>query len=284
MGRDASPPPDDALEDVAYLSRSGNRLRILELLATEPRTAREIRELTDASRSTLRRILAELEERGWARRTTDGDFVATARGEHVVTAFTPLVGAMQAVRELGDAVAWIPTDEWPVELHHFRDATVRRSTPTSPVAAADYLADLLPGASTFRCLTHVAPPVDVSKAMLDGVETGRLDAEYVFTGELVEYLRDQPDRLARWQRYLQNDARVYGYAGRIPCNLWIVDDTVFLGNSHPDVDQACELIECTDEAVHSWARDVIEAYRTDADPLGVDAFADGPTMSTGRTE
>lgn len=277
-------PLDDPLEDIAYLSRSGNRLQILDLLATKPHTSRELRALTDASRSTLRRILAELEERGWVERTTDGHVVATPKGEHVITAFTPLVASMQAIQELDDAVAWLPREEHSISLQHFSDALVRRSTSTSPMSAVDYLADRLPEGSTFRCLTHVAPPVEVSKAMLADVSSGRLTAEYVLTEELVEYLGNKANRRTRWQQYIENGAHVSRYTGHIPCNLWVVDETVFVGNSHPEVDQACELIESTDEAVRSWAHDLIESYRTDADHLGAEAFAEGPTVSTGPEE
>jgi hypothetical protein len=210
--------------------------------------------------------------------------VATPKGEHVITAFTPLVASMQAIRELDDAVAWLPSEEHSIRLQHFSDALVRGSAPTNPMSATDYLADRLPEASTFRCLTHVAPPVELSKAMLAGVSSGRLTAEYVFTEELVEYLDNKADRRTRWQQYIENGARVSRYTGQIPCNLWVVDEFVFVGNSHPEVDQACELIESTDEVVRSWAHDVIESYRTDADPLSAEAFADGPTVSTGPGE
>jgi DNA-binding HxlR family transcriptional regulator len=135
--------PNGPLEDVAYLSRSGNRLQILDALATRAYARHELEARTTASRPTLRRILNELTERGWVERTVDGDYVATAKGEHVIAAFTPLVGAMQTVRRLGEAVAWLPTEELTIGLHHFSDATVRRASPNDPVAEASYLLDLL---------------------------------------------------------------------------------------------------------------------------------------------
>jgi len=51
--------PTDAIEDVAYLVRSTNRVRILDALADDPRTRRALTEATGASRTTLDRIVNE---------------------------------------------------------------------------------------------------------------------------------------------------------------------------------------------------------------------------------
>lgn len=284
MPRDTSVPPDDALEDVAYLSRSGNRLQVLELVATEPHTPREIREVADASRSTLRRILAELEERGWAERTTDGDVVATAKGEHVVTAFEPLIGSMRAIRELDEAVTWLPSDELSLGLHHFSDATVRRGDRTSPSAEASYLHDRLRDASSLVNLTSVGPPLSMMKTTRDGVASGRLTATTVLTERVVEYLQSQPEQLPLWQEYITAGARVYYYEGAIPCHLFIVDETVLIGNNQPEVVRPCEFIETDDEAVLTWAREMIESYRADANRLGPETFAQESITSLNQND
>lgn len=72
------------LDDVEYLARSANRVRVLETLAKGPHDRTDLQEKTGAARATLGRILGEFEERGWIRR--DGaeyelmplsDFLAT---------------------------------------------------------------------------------------------------------------------------------------------------------------------------------------------------------------
>lgn len=266
---------DAPLEDIAFLSRSSNRFRVLDALSTDPQTRRELETEVDASRPTLQRILADFTDRGWVERTADNEYAPTAKGEHIVARFAPLVEAMRAVQRLDEAVAWLPTGEHAIDVEHFSDATVRRSTPTSPIAAADYLAEVVPNASRFTCLAHIAPPVDVSATLLDSVLDGQLTAEMVFTDDLVEYLLTKPDRTARWRRHLENGTGVFRYPGYIPCNLFIVDDTVFVGNSHPEVDQACQLIESRDDAVEQWAQSVIESHRTEADRLDTETFTDG---------
>lgn len=277
-------PPDDALEDIAYLSRSGNRVAVLELVATNPHTPREIREVVDASRSTIRRILAELVERDWAERTPDGDIVATVKGEHVVATFTPLAGSLQAIRELDEAVAWLPSDELSIDLHHFSDATVRRGDPASPAAEASYLHDRLRDASTLSNLVSVGPPLSMMKTTRDGVVSGRLTATTVLTERVVEYLRSHSEQLPLWQDYINAGARVYYYEGEIQCHLFIVDDTVLVGNNQPEVVRPCEFVETDDETVLSWARELIESYRADATRLGPETFAREFPASTDQTD
>ena len=268
--------PTDALEDIAYLSRSRNRVTILDALASGERTRRELDESIGVARTTLDRIVNEFEERGWAERTSDGAYVATPAGEHVAAEFAPLVGAMQGVRTLGDTVAWLPTEELSVGLHHFSDATLRLPEPNNTVAPAEHVTGLLREATEFSCLVRVAPPLAFEEAMRDGVVDGRLTAEHVITEGEFAYITGRPDRLRRWREYIEAGANVYRYEGDIPCNLFVVDGVVLLSDREPE---SCAFIESESEAVRSWARGTIETYRTEADPLTAEAFADGGSPS-----
>jgi hypothetical protein len=53
--------PIQALEDVEYLSRSPNRVIILDTLTKGPYSHRDLAELTETSRTTLDRIVNELD-------------------------------------------------------------------------------------------------------------------------------------------------------------------------------------------------------------------------------
>lgn len=267
---ESDPIPDAALEDVAYLSRSPNRVRILEALATEAYPRRELGEATDTSRTTLGRILSEFEERGWAERTADGTYAATARGDHVAAAFRPLIASMDAIRTLGDAVGCLPTDELSTGLHHFADATVRSPNPNVPLGPVRRLANLLADATTFRTLTFISPPTAIGDAMHDGVLSDRLNAEHVLAGGLVEHLREQPEGPPEWQSYLEAGARVYRYRGHVPCNLFVIDEHVLLMRDRP---QAGHLVESENETVRAWADDLIDDYREEAERMDSETFA-----------
>ncbi|WP_265108908.1 helix-turn-helix transcriptional regulator [Halosolutus halophilus] len=263
--------PEDALADIAYLARSSNRVEILATLATEPHASRDVAAATAASRSTLERILTELEERGWAERTTDGTYVATPAGEFAISKFVPLVGAMQAIRSLGDAVGWLPADELSIGLHHFRDATVSRPESNSPLAPDTQLVGMIREADSFHCLVRIAPSVAFENAVRDAVVEGNLTTEHVLTDGEHASLSERRDRLEHWREYLEAGANVYRYDDRIPCNLFVLDDAVFLANRQPET---CAFIVTENERVRSWARHVIETYRREADRLDATAFSE----------
>lgn len=262
--------PNGALEEIAYLSRSDNRLLILTALTEGPHTRRELEEVTGVSRATLGRIVNEFEERNWAERTTDGDYVATPTGQHMVTQFTPFVESIEAVRRLGEAVEWLPTDELSIGLHHFNDAVVKRPENDDPMEVIDYFTDQIRDASEIRVLTHLAPPEPFAKSMRDGFDTNRLNGTFVLTGELVEYLRRRSAREERWRAYIEAGADVYRYEGDIPCNLLVIDDTVFIKSSRSDSVKLsyAEPIVSDNETVWAWATDLIETYQNQADHIG----------------
>jgi predicted transcriptional regulator len=272
--------PTDALEDIAYLGRSRNRVLILDALATEAHTRRELAERTGIARTTLNRLINEFEERGWAERTPDGAYETTPAGEFVITEFTPLVGAMQAIRSLGDAVAWLPNDELTIGLDQFSDATVIRPEPDNPMVPDTRLVDLIRETTDYHCLACIAPSIAFEKAMLNGLVDGRLTTEHVFTEQPLSYLADQPDRLSHWQDNLAAGAIVHRYDGQIPCNLFIMDQTVLIADRHPE---ACAYIKSENETVWAWAHEVFETYRAKAEPLTTETLTNEQFPSAKRT-
>lgn len=258
-----------ALEDVAYLSRSENRVRILCSLARGPHTRRELGEVTSVSRATLGRITNELEERGWAERTTDGDYVATPTGIQIASQFVPFVKSVETIRRLGETVTWLPTEELSIGLHHFNDATVRRPKNDDLTEAIDYFTEKIRDVSEFSTLTELAPPVSFEETMHEDLLSNRLTATYVLTGELVDYLRDQPERRERWRDCLEAGVEAHRYEGDLPCNLFVFDETVLIKRSGSETEQPSYgiPIETSNPDVRSWAHDLIESYRTKADPI-----------------
>lgn len=260
-----------ALDDVAYLGRSANRLKLLVALTVEPSTRSELEARTGVASTTVGRILNELQERGWVERTVDGEYGGTPTGRLVVREFTPIIDALETVRRLGDAATWLPVDELSVGLRHFEDATVVGPTPNAPFELVDHIADLVRNARTFRTLTFLDPPTPVGEAMHAGVVDGRLTAEHVLAGGLVAHLRDEQSSPPDWRSYLEAGARVYRYGGRIPCNLFVVDETVLLMSDRPE--GAGAAIQSTDETVRAGVNELFEEYRDDAEPVYAEFFA-----------
>lgn len=274
MSRDSDVFPEEAMDEVAYLSRSTSRVRILDALAVDSYTRSDLEKTTGIARTTVGRIINEFEERGWVHRTVDGAYTATPTGEGIISEFKPFVASIQTIENLGDLVAWLPTDEVPIGLHFFTDATVRRPDPTDPMSTIEDFNDRLTGVSEFHCLVGVAPPIPFERAMRDGVVNRGLRTEHVITADELSYLLEQPERLPRWRDYIEAGANVFLYDGQIPCNLFVFDDTLVITNSQSDIGESLVGIESGNEAVLSWAHEVITKYKEEAERLDSLAFTE----------
>ena len=269
-----------ALADITYIARSENRVTILKTLESGAATRRELEETTGIARATVGRTLADFEDRGWAERLSEGAYAVTPTGKRVVAAFVPFVETMAAIRTLGDTVVWLPTDQVPIDLQEFREATVRRAEQADPLALATYATELLETAAEFRCLVGVAPPLAFERTLRDRVTAGELTTTHVITAEELNYLRGFPERVERWQEYVAAGGNVYCYDGAVPCSLLVFDDTVLIGRSPSDGRTSEAFIESRSKEIHSWAHEVVDQYRQEAKPLGGDAFV----VSDGATE
>ena len=274
-----SPIPSAALEDIAYLSRSQNRIGILEALASGPYTRRELEAFTEASRTTLDRIVNELEERGWAERTVDGEYVTTPTGQQLLEQLLPFIDAVVAIRQLGDAIAWLPAAELSIGLHHFRDATVRRPEQDDPMVTIDYFTELIQDTTQFRVLTDLAAPVPLARAMRDRIVAGEMTAEYVVADGIIEYTKEKSDRRTRWREMTEEGASVFRYEGAIPCNMYIFDDRLLLkkGGTEPIEEGYGVPIESTDGTVLAWGHDLIDQCRAAATRVDASTFAEEST-------
>ncbi|SEP16173.1 Predicted transcriptional regulator, contains HTH domain [Halogranum amylolyticum] len=252
----------DAMANIAYLARSQNRIEILETLTTGSHTSRDVEEQTGTSRSTLERITTELEERGWAERNNNGEYVLTETGERIAEETSRYVGAMEAIETLGEAVNWLPNDELTIDLRYFRDAVVWKPEPNDVAAADTRIIDLSRDGDRFACLSNTAGTVGLETEMIEQFGKDQLDVENVVTPEELDIYRQDPERAARWKSYLEAGANVYCYHGQIPCVLILIDETVFIGDRRLET---LGVIESSNDAVRSWAEGVLANYRDNAE-------------------
>lgn len=264
--------PDGALSDIAYLSRSRSRVTILDAIATESYSQSELETYTGVARTTVGRVINEFEERGWARRTAHGEYTATPSGERIIAEFKPFVQTVEVVRTLGDLVAWLPLEEAPIDIRHFADAIIHRPEPADPMSTVTEFNTRLEGCTEFQCLVRIAPPIPFERAMREGVVNRDLETKHVITADEYAYLLNYPERMARWQEYVDGGANVYRYDGEIPCNLFVFDDSVLVSNTTSEFGDPHVAIESCNETVVSWAKRVIEQYRSEAHRLDATAF------------
>lgn len=275
MASDERPFAAEGLEDVAYLSRSRNRATILDSLSRGAQTRRELTEHVGASRTTLDRIVNELEDRGWVERTTDGEYVATAAGRHLIREVRPCVEAVEAIRRLGPAVDWLPVEELEIGLRHFRDATVWRPDGADPAETLDFMIRLVRETTEFRVLTHLKPPLSLLQVIQEEVASGGLSVRGVSTDSYADgSTSGQSKRPELWQDIHGAGGELYRYGGPIPCNLWVFDEVVLIKKSGPEpIDESYGVpIVSENDAIRSWAEGLIEDYIAEAERIDDEHF------------
>jgi len=272
--------PITALEDIAYLSRSANRVVILDGLTEGQYSRGALANQTGVSRTTLDRIVNELEERGWVKRTTEGNYSATAHGRLLMRRFRPFLESVEALHCLDDALTWLPIDELDIGLEHFSDAVVRQPESGDPVEVTDFFNELLWNTSEFRVLSHLAPPEPLGETLVERVTSERMTMDGVITDELLGYLGSRPERARRWIALVEAGSDLHHHKGPIPCNLWIFDETVLIKKSGPEpIDEAYGVpIVSENDTVRSWAHDLIDEWMERASPIDISAFDAGPTL------
>jgi len=167
-------------------------------------------------------------------------------------------------------VAWLPNDELTIGLQYFRDATVMRPETNATSALSTHAIELMREATEFTCLVNIAPSLGFENAMMNGVVDGRLRTQHIITDGELAVIRQKADRASRWQTYIEAGADLYFYDGRIPCNILIIDETVFILDRQPE---AIEAIKSSNDVVRSWAHEVISDYQEDAERLTTATFA-----------
>lgn len=254
-----------ALDDVAFLANSTNRVAVLRTLADRPHHRDELQEAVDASRVTLTRNLNDLEAKGWIERRGQVCEV-TPLGAWVWDEFTRLLETMTVGSRLRDVLQWFPTERVPFDVRRLRDASVVLPTQTSLAPHVRRAADHLRSARRARVLASQIAP-SIVEATATAVEEHGQRFEAVLTPGLVETVTNDPavgPQLAE----LHDAAGVDLYVARDEHEgiLFVADGTVgFLLTDDEGVARALVLSE--DEIVYEWATEAFERRRARAEPI-----------------
>lgn len=256
---------DPPLEPIAFLARSPNRMQVLTTLADDPRTREQLREELPVSRTTLARILNELEEREWVTRRGK-EYTTTRASEAILARFDPLLETVKGIQNLGEAIDWLPPPAHAIDLRHFTNAKVTTATDANPAAPFDRAYELIRAADRYRAVTNTAIPRYVV-TLLERHNQGELDYEGVIAAEFIESLNDA-DRVESWEG-LAATGRTWVYDGQMPISMHIVDQTVliWLGKAEQGELEIYGLLESDNAAVLSWAESLYQEYRTESELL-----------------
>jgi predicted transcriptional regulator len=260
-----------SLDHVEFLSRSENRVRVLDAVHERPRTRNELKELTDASRFTLSRILADFEDRGWIVRAGE-QYETTGTGGVVAAEFETLLANLDVAESLDGTLEWLQVEEFDFDLARLQDAEVITPSQSDHTAHIRRPVEVLHASSHVRAIaTGVA--YEMIEAVRETTVEGDLRLEGVLDAESFEVVRTAPELAALFREAVAADGtEVFRYDGDETLVMLILGDDGVLMCGHDDDGPAPGTIETTDPVVRSWAESYFESVRADATPVETDAF------------
>lgn len=250
---------DDAIDEIAFLTRSPVRVRVLHALRRRgPVDKRELRGLVDGVRTTVTRNLNALVERGWIEDGPEG-YAITDCGRMIVDDLIALTESASLAVELRPALRWLDIERLGLDLRHFERADITTADSTNPYAPVEEQVALLRRATTVR----TALPT-VNRQILEACRrTARADGgdvEIVLGAAAVDRLRST-DRYAELFADVCRYCTVWEYEGTLPYYVGDAGDAVQLGTTDGDNLIRVLLRFDVDDDVRAWADDRFERFK-----------------------
>lgn len=258
---------DTALDDIAFLSNSGNRMAVFETVVEAPRSRDEVRDQVDASRVTIARILRELEDRTWIE-YAGKRYEVTPLGEWVYEEFTGLLDEMEDEHRLREALQWFPSDMLTFDVRCLRDAEIILLDGSDATALVRRIIEFQRSGEWIRGVARGAAPEFIENQWELTVH-GDTRVELVVTPEALDVIRSHPPSMRRFREMLGVENTSYAVSEDIPMSVGIVDGTMGI-NLTDEQGVLKGGIVTDDETVHAWAVDLFETCRDRASPIEPD--------------
>jgi predicted transcriptional regulator len=258
-----------ALDDIAFLANSDNRVAVFERLVDGSRDRDELTEQVDASRVTIARILRELEAREWITRSGH-TYTVTPLGEWVYEEFTRLVDEMEAENRVREAVQWLPADLLTFDIRCLRDAELILVDETDATALIRRIIEFHRSGDHLRGIARESAPEAIENQWEVTVQ-GDTRVELVITPEIVDSIRDHRPTARRFREMLNEGNARYWFYEDIPISVGIVNGGVGI-NLTDEQGTLKGGLKTEHETVHAWAVDLFETCREKARPVEPDAI------------
>lgn len=258
---------DTALDDIAFLANSENRVAVLEELIEAPQSRDELRDHVDASRVTIARILRELEARNWIENSGQA-YAVTPVGDWICTEFIRLVDEVEAEHRVRRALQWVPSDLLTFDIQCLRNAETVLLKRNDPTAAVRRLVEFHQDSKrALGCTRCVAPPLIETHWEL--TVNGDTRVRQVLTPKALDTVLNHSTAKHQLYQMLEEANAHYSVSEDIPISVGIVDDAVAINLTDEQGVQKGMLIT-EDETAHAWALDLFETYRDKARPVEAD--------------
>ncbi|USZ70555.1 helix-turn-helix transcriptional regulator [Natronosalvus halobius] len=235
------------------------RSELLERLADQPRTARELADQLEMARSTVHRAADALEAHGLVEKPADR-FESTGLGDVVAGELRTLRTNLEAARRIEPFLNTIDDSAPELPIEHFTDATVTCSGHRQAHVGVKRITDLIEATDSLRMFSSIISPlyVDVARReILDGTEI-----EVIFDQRIIDIILEQHVEEAM-EAFETGRFEVY-VAENVPFELFLFDERVGLA-AHDESGIARAFVETTDPGARSWAESLYAEYAADTD-------------------
>ena len=260
---------DTALDDIAFLANSDNRVAVFERLVDGSRNRDELIDQVDASRVTIARILRELEAREWITRSGQ-ECAVTPLGEWVYEEFTHLVDEMEAEHRVREAMQWLPPDLLPFDIRSLRGAELILVDETDATVLVRRILEFHRSGDRIRGIARESAPAFIENQWELTVQ-GDTRVQLVITPEIVETIRDHQPTARRFREMLSQENAHYFVYEDIPISVGIVNGNVGI-NLTDEQGTLKGGLKTDNETVHAWAVDLFERYQEKSRPVEPDAI------------
>ncbi|NHN61572.1 MULTISPECIES: winged helix-turn-helix domain-containing protein [Halorussus] len=252
---------ESALDAIQVFANSSHSVRVFEALADGPTTSRALAEQTGASRSTVARILADGETRGWVD-SEGSQYELTDLGETMIDEFSDYLETIKGVHHLEEMIQWLPSPARELDFRHFRSADIITPTGTNPVKPFDYLEEWVRTGSKKRSLA-IGAVTRFVQLIHDQCVAGKLESESVIQADWFDTLAAEPKQIPLWRtRAERGDVLIYD--GEVPISFHVIDEAVGIWASEEARDVVRGLVVVENPAVVSWAESLYADYRAEA--------------------
>lgn len=258
---------DAPLDDIAFLSRSNNRVAVLRELERGDQTRRDLREATDSSRATIGRVLEGFEERGWVAADGAGNghtFTLTPLGRVIVEEFADTMAVVETVQQLRALAPRIPFEELGLDPRDLADARITTPSATDATAHTRRERELLSRTDRVRFLCNQAQPETV-ELYRDWIVNDGLETEAIITGDAIDAaMADETMAAALADMRNADSVTIYRYEGSVSAMFGRFDGVA----SVVPLDESgvpAAFIESTEPTVRSAVTDALERYRDEAE-------------------
>lgn len=253
-----------ALDEIAFLANSENRVAVFEALVEVPHSRDELLDDIDASRVTITRVLRELEDRDWIAGTGQ-EYVATPLGEWVCEEFVQLVEVLETETRLREPLRWFPSELLTFDVRCLRDAEVVVLDPSDATAVVRRIIEFHRSSDHVRGLTRVTAPVLVENYWQLTVD-GDTRLENVITPGVLGVIVDHPPSARRVCEMLHQENVSLSVHEEVPFSLEIVDGAVSIDLTDEAGGIKGRLVS-EDDTVRAWAVDLFERYHEESRPV-----------------